>query len=626
MRLSLRQRPVMVPSRSFAFNIYDDAPSITAKLKGTPQEAQEAIFNQHADGETLKAGTSFSHACSSLADEYSELAVLGKDAGLVGRVFQYMDRSGDGCISQDEFLDGVQGLLVPVTDADKSLLARLAQGTISQVTCDFSHVKTVAIVGGGVAGLQTAAALTKVGLSCTIFEKSEDVGGVWRKNYADFGLQVPKELYEFPDFPYPEGGTYDKFPTGPQVQEYIQSYAKAKGLYDHIRLGTPVVKVDLKGGGQRGWKVVLGGKERGSETQTEDFDFCVIATGMYGWPPHLPLARGHENFKGEILHSQTFNEASQAAGKKVIVVGGGKSAIDNSVAASRQGVSSMLLYREAHWPVPRYLLNLIPFKWGTYSRFGHFMLPAHYDEGVLWGWIHQVCRPIKHSWWRIVETMFRVQFRLTGDMVPTVPIETDVFTGGQILTYDFRDAVAEGKIVACKGSIDRFTEDGKGVVLRDGTFVPADLVVYGTGFAKSYDGLDRAVQCAMEKSKDGLYLYRNMLPARVPDLAFVGAEVSTFNNILTQGMQALWLANVLAGKVTLPPPGKMEQAIEREQAWKRTWMPPTSARSSIWQLHMMKYHDTICKDLGVPHRRKGWNLVAEAFVPYNATDYRDLFK
>ena len=31
------------------------------------------------------------------------------------------------------------------------------------------------------------------------------VGGVWRANYADFGLQVPKELYEFPEFPYPEG-------------------------------------------------------------------------------------------------------------------------------------------------------------------------------------------------------------------------------------------------------------------------------------------------------------------------------------------------------------------------------------------------------------------------------------
>ena len=44
-------------------------------------------------------------------------------------------------------------------------------------------------------------------------------------------------------------------------------------------------------------------------------------------------------------------------------------------------VSLPQVYRSAHWPVPRYLLNLVPFKWGTYSRFGHFMLPTHYDVG-----------------------------------------------------------------------------------------------------------------------------------------------------------------------------------------------------------------------------------------------------
>ena len=38
-----------------------------------------------------------------------------------------------------------------------------------------------------------------------------------------------------------------------------------------------------------------------------------------------------------------------------------------------------------------------------------------------------------------------------------------------------------------------------------------------------------------------------------------------------------------------------------------------------------RYHDQICKDIGVPHRRKG-NPLAELFMPYNADDYKDLFK
>ena len=90
-------------------------------------------------------------------------------------------------------------------------------------------------------------------------------------------------------------------------------------------------------------------------------------------------------------------------------------------------------------------------------------------------------------------------------------------------------------------------------------------------------------------------------------------------------MQAKWLQQVLSGAIELPTPARMEGAIEREQAWKRTWMPPTSARASIFQLHMPKYHDSICKDIGVPHRRKG-NPLAELFMPYTAADYATLFK
>ena len=83
----------------------------------------------------------------------------------------------------------------------------------------YTHVKKVAIIGAGVAGLQLAERLTKVdGIEVTIFESTGKVGGVWASNYADFGLQVPKELYEFPSFPYPEHKQWAQFPKGPQVQ------------------------------------------------------------------------------------------------------------------------------------------------------------------------------------------------------------------------------------------------------------------------------------------------------------------------------------------------------------------------------------------------------------------------
>merc|ERR1712151_1025277 len=292
-------------------------------------------------------------------------------------------------------------------------------------------------------------------------------------------------------------------------------------------------------------------------------------------------------FQGDILHSSTFLDRDQVRGKKVVVVGGGKSAVDNAVSAAKMGMTSTLLYREAHWPVARYLLNLIPFKWGTYSRLGHFMLPASHTMGAFATWLHAVFAPLKWLFWRIVELMFRWQFDLTDDAVPDTPIEMDLFTGGQILTYEYRDMLRRGEVKGMKGSIKHFIEDG--VVLVDGTMIQADVVIYGTGFLKNYDIFDKVTQQKLAVQRDGLYLFRNMVPPGVADLAFIGSEVSTFNNILTHGLQALWLQKMLTGEMQLPKHGQMQRIVEQEQAWKRSWMPPSSARASIWQLHMMTY-------------------------------------
>jgi len=142
---------------------------------------------------------------------------------------------------------------------------------------------------------------------------------------------------------------------------------------------------------------------------------------------------------------------------------------------------------------------------------------------------------------------------------------------------------------------------------------------------KSYDIFDDTVQPKLGLEKDGLWLYRNIIPPKLKDLAFIGSEVSTFNNVLTHGLQALWLQSLLTGGMPKPSPVAMEKSIEKEQAWKRSWMPPSSARASIWQLHMMKYHDGLLDDMGENHRRK-MCCCCEVFVPYQADDYHGMFK
>jgi cation diffusion facilitator CzcD-associated flavoprotein CzcO len=483
---------------------------------------------------------------------------------------------------------------------------------------DFSHVHRVGVLGAGVAGLQVAEQLSQGNVACTLFEKANDVGGVWRQNYVDFGLQVPKELYEFPSYPF--NTKHGSFPRGPEVQAYIQSFAKDKGLYQKIKFNTEVVRM-VPHDEERGWTLHFR-KAGETELRQESFDFVVVATGMYG-TPMVPDVPGIDSFKGLTMHAERFQDKSLVANKKVIVVGGGKSAIDSAVAAAKVAESSTLLFREVHWPVPRYLLDLVPFKWGTYSRFGHSTLPTHYDVSFLGMCLHFLATPLKWLWWRIVELMFRFQFRLSGDLVPSTRIEHDLFSGGQILSYEFRDMLHAGQVGACKGSIKSFTEHG--VILADGTTKEVDVVVFGTGFTKSYAYLDQDVYKMLDRKSDGLHLYRNIFPLGVRDLCFIGAEVSTFNNILTQGLQALWLRQVLCGKVQLPSVSAMAKHIDASRTWKESWMPKKGDRAAILQLHKMKYHDQLCIDMGVNHLRKGWNVLAEIFAPYAAADYAPLF-
>jgi len=488
----------------------------------------------------------------------------------------------------------------------------------------YAHVKRVAIIGAGVAGLQLAERLQKVdGMHVTILESTSKVGGVWSSNYADFGLQVPKELYEFPAFPYPKDRVWARFPKGPEVQEYIEAFAAHFGLNALIRFNTTVVAAKPLEH-DHGWEVTTNTSGVGAVT-TESFDFVVVATGMYGGAcPHMPAHLGKETFKGEVLHSFDFTRREQAAGKRVVVVGGGKSAVDCAVAAVKGGASEVtLLFRKAHWPVPRKILDLIPFKFATYSRFGHALLPTHHDVCALVWWLHALFTPIKWLVWRLVELIFTWQFQLSKEMLPTSRIEIDVFTGGQILTYDARDMIRAGSLKVCKNSIETYTPNGVDLT-RDGASIDCDMVVYGTGFVKSYAYLDAATQAKLHIQRDGLYLYRSMLPVEVPGLAFLGSEVSTFNNILTHGLQAAWLAKVLTGVISLPPPKLLQADIEAEMNWKRTWMPSTSARAAIQQLHMPKYHDRLVADMGMRTCRKS-NPLSELLMPYNARDYSDIF-
>ena len=296
----------------------------------------------------------------------------------------------------------------------------------------------ICIIGSGVSGIQTSYYFSKEH-ECFVFDSKPEPGGVWQKNYDGYALQVPSELYEFENFPFDHG----EFPSGKQVLKYINKFIEKHDLYKKCTFlfNETVLSIDQNDKGK--WIV-------NTRKDSYNFDYCIICTGMYNCP-NIPK----EFAEYDPIHSSNFVDASVSKDKKVYVIGGGKSAIDCAVAASKHTKDVTIIMRELHWPVPRYILNIIPFKWGTYSRLGHFLLSKHWKITERENYWHDKIQPFKKIIWKLLEKIFKFQFNLHE--TPSNPLEVDLFGGGQILNYDFRDCIENKSIIICLTQIQTIT-------------------------------------------------------------------------------------------------------------------------------------------------------------------------
>eukprot|EP00658_Telonema_sp_P-2_P084099 TRINITY_DN9245_c0_g1_i6.p1 TRINITY_DN9245_c0_g1~~TRINITY_DN9245_c0_g1_i6.p1 ORF type:complete len:680 (+),score=126.56 TRINITY_DN9245_c0_g1_i6:92-2131(+) len=299
-------------------------------------------------------------------------------------------------------------------------------------------VPRVAVIGGGVSGLQALRALQAKGFDVTLYEAARDVGGVWRDNYKGFGVQVPKQLFEFPDFPNTKQ-QHGEYPSGPQIHEYICDYVAHFGLSPAIKTATEVEKAKQTSAG--GWEFCV--KTNGKRS-TQSFDYCVVATGMYSnenaFVPEVPCS---DKFEGQIIHSGQFKDADQVADQKVLVVGNGKSAVDCALEAKASGAAHVtLLSRHAHWPTPRLIAGLIPFQYVFLSRLGQSLVVGHKGplpgtSSLMSAW-HSVGWPVMAGAFKAVEALFAAQFgNMSGPTSPfgKVDIVEDFYGWAQVLDY-----------------------------------------------------------------------------------------------------------------------------------------------------------------------------------------------
>ncbi|MGR9090937.1 MAG: flavin-containing monooxygenase [Gammaproteobacteria bacterium] len=482
--------------------------------------------------------------------------------------------------------------------------------------------RRIAIVGAGVAGLVAAKTLSAQGLDCVVFERGERLGGVWADGYSNFGVQVWKELYEFPDWPMPRGAP--DFAPGPVFQQYLEDYVDHFDFRACLRFKASVTGLEARGDG---WTVTI---DDNGEAQREDFDFVIIATGLYSNVPNMPSYPGEDEFPGAILHNSQVKTRAPLAGRNVVVVGYGKSAADIAIEATEVANDVHLVFRETHWPVPRKVAGVLPFKWGALNRMASAFMPLYQRPSRLERWLHGIGKPLVWLFWRIFEVIIRLQYRLDAriangrNLLPAAPFETDTCGEGSMVAHPrFFPLIHNGRISAHRTEIDRYTNDG--VVLQDGTHVTADCVVLATGWKNDFSYLPDNTRAALGMDNDGFYLYRHILHPALPNLAFVGRATAVCN-ILTHSLQARWLAELIAGRFGLPERADMLREIDEIKAWKRSWMHYSPARSTRLFMHAQHYHDELMKDIGAdPLRKRGFFApLKELLAPYEPTDYREI--
>lgn len=480
------------------------------------------------------------------------------------------------------------------------------------------HRKTVAIIGGGVSGLAAAKAFDERGHRVTGFERSHDFGGVWEpsRSYPDVQTQSPKDLYRYTDHPMPDD--YPEWPKGPQVHAYLHSYADKHNLGRLFRLNSNITSMDRRSDGKPGWTLTI---EEAGRTRTEDFDFVAICTGQFS-DKNIITHPGQDDFVaggGQVIHSSDYTDPDMVKGKRVVVLGGSKSATDIAVNAAKNGASQVtMVYRENVWRVP-YFVGGINFKRLLYMR-------AQEMQFNSWGRsagqkaLAAITKPLVWANFRGLETLLKLQLGLKKwNMVPDTPIEQEACCSLPIVTPGLFESFKDGSVKPIQGTFDHY--EGDQVVLSTGDKVGCDVAVLAVGWKLGVPYLAQAYQDKLIED-DGQYrVYRLSVNPDLPDMGFVGFN-SSFCTILSAEMIANWLVRYADGQLAhQPSEAEMNANIEDMLNWKRNERPSAQVYGGLCSAPFhFKHFDELLADMGAGTRKKG-NPLAETFSYPDASAY-----
>lgn len=465
----------------------------------------------------------------------------------------------------------------------------------------------IGIVGAGFAGLSSAKVLRQLGHEVVVWEKAPDVGGVWSatRRYPGLKTQNDKGTYALSDLKMP--AEYPEWPSGEQVQSYLQTYAEKNDLLPSVHLSTEVTMARPAHGG--GWDVETAGA-------TTHVDHLVLASGIFS-RPFIPPIQDRELFEelgGEVLAASDWHSHDQVRGKDVVVLGYGKSACDITVEIATAAKSTTVVARELLWKMPRKVANALNYKFLMLTRMGEGLFRYRAVNGPE-KLLHARDSAMANSMLGSVEKVTTGQLKLRDlGLVPQGRFADIARSTVSLATEGFFEGVAEGRIQVKRDTVvSRFVEkDGRKLAeLATGELIPVDVVVAATGWTQDIPFLPADVMDRLLDDRGDFLLHRQIHPIDVPDLSFAGYN-SSFFSPLSAEVSAIWIGSLLGGNHALPAREDMLAQRRATLDWMRERTHGQHARGTNIIPFSVKNIDEVLSDVGIGvsalTRAKQWLL------------------
>ncbi len=338
----------------------------------------------------------------------------------------------------------------------------------------------VLVVGGGQGGIALGARLRQLGVPAIVIDKRGRPGDQWRSRYKSLCLHDPVWYDHLPYIKFPEN--WPVFAPKDKIADWLESYTRVMELNYWTNTEAKSATYDEPAGE---WRVTV---ERDGQAQVLRPKHLVLATGMSG-KPNIPQLPGQDVFRGDQHHSSQHPGPDAYQDKKCVVIGSNNSAFDICGALWEVGADVTMVQRSSTHIVRSDSLMEI----GLGALYSEEAVAA----GVTTEKADMIFASIPYKILADFQTPLYEQMRERDrdfyDRMAKAGFELDWGPDGSGLFMKYlrrgsgyyidvgaADLVANGDVKLVSGQVDHLTEDA--VVLADGTELPADLVVYATGY------------------------------------------------------------------------------------------------------------------------------------------------